>query len=45
VNSGLANQLADYESQIAAARLNAQRQAAEAAFQAAPRSQKFAEGY
>lgn len=45
VQSGLANQTADYEGQIAAARAAAARQAAEVAFQAAPRVQRFAEGY
>lgn len=45
VQSGLANQLTDYEAQIAAARAAAARQASEAAFQAAPRVQKAAEGF
>jgi hypothetical protein len=43
--SNLAGQLADYESQIAQARLASQQQAAEAAFNAAPKVQQFAEGY
>ena len=45
VQSELANQLADYESQLAQARATAARDAAQAGFQAAPRVQQAAEGY